>query len=66
MRSWISFGWPAGVWVYAVVLVGVTAVAVIQLNRLRSHQHPEISPEALQAAADSGQATVRNEKEKLF
>ncbi len=45
-------------WVYAAVLVGVTAVAVIQLNRLRSHRHPEISPEALQAAADSGQAMI--------
>jgi len=45
-------------WVYAAVLVGVTVVVVGQLNRLRHHKHPDISPEALAAAAAERQVLV--------
>lgn len=43
-------------WVYGLVLVGVTVVVLVQLNRLRHHRLPELAPERLAALADERQA----------
>jgi hypothetical protein len=46
------------VWVYGLVLVGITVVVLAQLNRLRHLQRAELSVEALQALEDARQALV--------